>query len=218
MSSAWQPGIYEGTVRGGQAIESSSKGTPGFEVTFDVGGHDIKIPFWLSDAAWEGSMAGLARLGFNNDFTKPAFSVPGPHQLELTHEDYKGRPQPKWNLARRQAAALAPDKLAQLTARAKATASAPPPRPMGAPPAPPKPPAASSAPKAPPPAKETEKYEPCTREDAWHTACNEEADEAKRLSLWNKCVAHVQKSSGKPESQFDESDWGNVSFHLTLPF
>jgi hypothetical protein len=226
MTTGWQVGEYEGAmVTGGAAMSSRNKGTPGMEVSFELAGHALKLePYWLSEGAFDRSVNEMtSRLGFNNDFAKPEFSKPGPHKVELYEDKYNGsdgkeRSTFKWRLAQAAGTPVPADRLAQLSAMAKARSAPPPPRPAGAPPAPPKPPAAPpAAPKAPPPAPTapapatTLKPATATRDQAWNGCWESNGqDNDKAGDEFAKSIAKVSQSSGKPESQFTDTEWGAV--------
>lgn len=159
----WPAGNYEGDFISGTLVSSQIKGTPGFELRFNVGGTEKIVNIWLSDAAAEIATEQLAAVGWNGNVAKPEFAVSGPIRLYMKHDVYKGKQKEQWNISNFEAKAppsASDPTLSRFAARFKNAIAAkkaapPPPRPMP-PPMQPRPtaplPAQAAAvpPKAPP--------------------------------------------------------------------
>jgi len=144
------PGIYLGRMTECGQSESKEKKTPYFWIEFKIEYVAVNrtwepidptsrdINFYLSEGAWDISIANLKSLGWNGNLESPQFSpeVSTGINLECTHEDYKGKMQERWSLpyAGRDRAPL--DRAAQRALQAKLAKEFKD-RPAGAPMAPP---------------------------------------------------------------------------------
>jgi hypothetical protein len=127
-------GVYYGTISGAQVGKSAKKQTPQIVITFRIthqadsskpeGSVAIapataSVYVYLSEGAWLYSEKKLEALGFNFDWTNPAFTEKG-SWLTLKHELYEGKQQERWELpgdGGGAGEALTADEIRTLTAR-----------------------------------------------------------------------------------------------------
>lgn len=144
------PGTYLGRMIDCGQSESKEKKTPYFWIEFKIEYEAVNgawepiaptnrdLNFYLSEGAWDISIANLKSLGWNGNLELPQFNpeVSTGINLECTHEDYKGKMQERWALpyAGRDRAPL--DRTAQRALQAKISKEFKE-RPAGAPTAPP---------------------------------------------------------------------------------
>ena len=144
------PGVYAGTCDS-IGLDSSKNGTPLFDVVFNVthvsaNGEWQQVPsamqrhvrIYLSEKAYDSSVAKLTRLGFNGDFDHPVITGESV-VLDCYHEEYNNKTQAKWELQYEGRERKAPpaDVVRKLAARYKTASTLNP----AAPTAPPTPPA-----------------------------------------------------------------------------
>lgn len=96
-----EPGRYIGTLQM-VGVSESRNGTPfvygEYAVTADDEPVMRTVRFYLSDAAWETSKVKLETVGFNGDFSAPAFTQQET-ELACTHDEYQGKVRERWELA-----------------------------------------------------------------------------------------------------------------------
>jgi hypothetical protein len=226
------PGSYLGLLVSGTPGASPEKKSPLIDVTFKIvsragtnGWEDVtppmdrRVSIYLSDAAWTYSERKLEQLGFNGSFRQPDFSDESKTTgviLNCSHEDYKGKPVEKWEIAFGGGGSkledMPTDVARVMEAKWRATHGAKPtPKPAAKPAAKSAPAPAPAAP--PPPAPVPGNG--ITRDEAWsqviagHGNNNEDA-----LAAWQKAI----KKIGKDESAMTAADWFKVAEDAAIPF
>jgi len=210
--SDWQEGVYIGDLTGAVTSQTST-GTTQMVIDFDVSGHKKQVYLYCSEKAWPFTEEKLIQLGFNGDFDNPVFTKGEKVELYMKLEEYQGKFQQKWSIAR--GIAKADTSITKtLSARFKASTGTPPPKPAGAPPAPPAakgpPPTTPKGPPPKPPAKVWDK------DAAWEAfeKVHQGADQAEQ---WQKAIDAVAADAGRVEEDFTSADWEAVS-RCDIPF
>lgn len=205
-------GQYVGSIAEAVVGESKS-GKEQVVITFDIDGGQCRVFLSMSDAAWPYTEDKLRFLGFNGDFTKPAFSNGNEVPLNMKIEEHEGKTREKWDIyAPLEVKPASPDKLRVLNARWK-SANSTPGKPTGAPTAPPsRPPtsapsrpAASTAAPSRAPARE-----PAVKKDkdwAWGQIENPKQD------AFFGAIEQVEKDEATTEDRFGPDQWEAVVRH-----
>lgn len=106
------PGIYLGRMTECGQSESKEKKTPYFWIEFKIEYEAVNgtwqpieptsrdVEFYLSENAWDISVANLKSLGWNGNLDAPEFNpeVSTGISLECKHEEYKGKTKERWSL------------------------------------------------------------------------------------------------------------------------
>jgi hypothetical protein len=235
---------YDGVVESGVYKESSKKGTPFLEVTFDVMGHKRTVDFYLSEKAEQMSLERLKDLGWNGSVESPAFSHTEPVKLECKHKEHNGKWYENWTYwgKPREPKVYKPDasKARELAAKYKSLPSATPTPPTSKqPPAPSKPGSPSlvrvpvvdgicavptKAPPAPPTAKKApeepvwRKAPPLNMEKAWEVIMERHGqDEDRAKAEWKDSIEGVTKETKVNSEDFTDQHWGYVA-QFAIPF
>lgn len=218
-------GVYYGKIASGVTTNSNSR-SPQVELELNIThignpatgewdpitlSHNPKMYLSCHDNAWQYTEKKLAALGFDGNFSDPAFACDGTTFL-CEHREVNGKLRESWELERW---GSGPEKAAQdVTARLSARwkAGNKPSAPAGRPAAPP---AATKT--APPPPPAATKVNVTNKDEAWDAfcrACDGEPD----LTCWNDGVTAVAEKVARGEEDFTADDWKLVAEQVVVPF
>lgn len=213
------PGSYTGKVTG-VAVTTAKSGNDQMEIECQLlnDGKDtgvfVKVYLPLTESAlgsWVDNK--LDELGFNNDYTNPAFDATVYESVELycKHDTYEQKTKEKWSIGGGPSNAPAPmDRLQRLNAARRARKGTS--RPTGKAAVP----ARSAPPKsAPPPTEDETPTDVWTRDrawDAWCATCEETKQGSQPDSAqWKKSIAERAADVKRKESAFTSDDWQHVA-------